>query len=455
MTSKIIPQIAAACALCCGGTAHAHNSAKPFRFDPLPEPAVVGSLPADAPFLLPAGVTQETVVSAQAVLEDGDPLTSIPLLGNDPASGSSRTMFDMIALNETGAFPGRYIFMAHETRPGGAYPLAYGGISRTDLWTGETAIISQQPDFQAIDPCLWTPFGTIITGEEATRGRLVELINPLEPDPEVVHTVHRTAIPRVAHEGLKFDAEGNLYFVDENGSGSIYKFVPANPDSPLAAGQSFVLRVASGFVGPATWVPITDENGAALPETAAALFDEGGIEALDGRAAADLVGGTGYNRPEDLEIGRGRGRRELLYVTTTGTDEVYAIELKSGTTANVTRFVSDATVDASTGLPVDSTANMFNSPDNLAIDAEGTIYIIEDSNPGDIWAARDVNGDGVAEVIARVASLATPGSEPTGMVFDPLHPNIAYVNVQHPNGGDDRLIRFVLGSKRDDDRHRR
>ncbi len=416
-------------------------SAAEFKFEPLPAQVDVGSLPADAPFALVEGVSQETVFSAESVLNDGDPLTSIPLLGDTTESGAQRTMFDMIAVNLSGEDPGRYLFLAHETRGTGSY-MPYGGITRTDLLTGGTSIIAQSADFQAIDPCLWTPFGTIITGEETAGGRLFEIINPLEPDPELAHTIHRTAIPRVAHEGLKFDSKGNLYFVDELSGGSVYKFVPASKDSPLAVGQTFALKVLSGeSAGVAVWEPITDETGAALPATEAALFDEDGALALDGRLAADLVGGTNYQRPEDLEIGRLKNRHEVLYVTTTGTHEVYAIELLDSLNANVTLFVSRDTIDLASGEAV---SGDLRSPDNLAIDGCGVVYVVEDNSPGDIWAVNDEDGDGIAESIGRFASLSTPGAEPSGLYFNPLNPNEAFVSVQHPSTGDDHIIRLTL-----------
>ena len=98
-----------------------------------------------------------------------------------------------------------------------------------------------------------------------------------------------------------------------------------------------------------------------------------------------------------------------------------------------------STIDEATGLPVGAALT---NPDNLAIDADGNIYIVEDQPGGaaDIWFARDANRDGVAESVARWMSLATIGAEPTGLYFDITNPNLAYINVQHPSSGVDRMI---------------
>ena len=44
------------------------------------------------------------------------------------------------------------------------------------------------------------------------------------------------------------------------------------------------------------------------------------------------------------------------------------------------------------------------------------------------------------EGLARWASNGTVGSEFTGLYFDWRNPNLAYVNIQHPESGVDRLI---------------
>lgn len=102
-------------------------------------------------------------------------------------------------------------------------------------------------------------------------------------------------------------------------------------------------------------------------------------------------------------------------------------------------FASRNTIDAATGTAVGAALA---SPDNMAIDAAGNFYIIEDQPGGvaDIWMATDADKDGVAESLSRWASMGTTGAEPTGLIFDPFNANVAYVNIQHPSSGIDRTI---------------
>ena len=39
--------------------------------------------------------------------------------------------------------------------------------------------------------------------------------------------------------------------------------------------------------------------------------------------------------------------------------------------------------------------------------------------------------------------MSTVGAEPTGLYFDKFNPNVAYVNIQHPNSGNDTLLQIT------------
>jgi uncharacterized protein len=386
-----------------------------------------------------------------------------------PNSGN----WDMITVNETGPHKGRYLFTVFET--------GQAGVQRQDLLSGVADTVWYSPALLghvAFDASYWTPWGTYITAEESwcsavggcttsTYGRLFELRNPLDAPPIYdpvgpasnvgADFVHRNIIPRVSHEGIQFDQAGNMYFIDELNGGSLFKYTPVASRGEIMsgraeyfdAGQTFVLRVGNGSTPNATgayaWVPLTDKWGAPLPGPLV-ITDPSGVRSLDARNTTDLPAfkGTDYQRPEDLQIKKLRDS-EYLYVATTTTNEVYRLDLEN---SRISVFVNRSTIDLATGLPVGSALA---SPDNLAIDHEGNIYVIEDRNGGvddDIWFAKDLNHDGdltdPGEGIGRWASNGTPGSEFTGLYFDPTDKRRAWVNIQHPDSDNDRTIEITI-----------
>jgi hypothetical protein len=300
-------------------------------------------------------------------------------------------------------------------------------------------------------------------------GRLFEFRNPTTApaifDPvgplsnEGAEFVHANAVPRTSHEGIQFDKAGNMYFIDELNGGNIYKFTSATAGKGngqvkgssdyFAAGQTFVLRVGDGntpnATGVYTWVPFTDTHGDGLPGTVT-IIDANGVASVDARNSTDVPAfkGTDYQRPEDLVIQTVQGR-EYLYVATTTTHEVYRLDLRNST---ISVFASRDSIDLATGSPVGAGLT---SPDNLAVDHDQNVYIIEDRNGGvddDIWFARDLNNDGdlldPGEGIGRWASNGTPGSEFSGLYFDPFNKRRAWVNIQHPTSGNDRTMELTL-----------
>ncbi|MEQ1731945.1 MAG: alkaline phosphatase PhoX, partial [Vicinamibacterales bacterium] len=242
--------------------------------------------------------------------------------------------WDMNTLNETGRQKGRFLFTVFEED--------WSGVQRHDLRTGETDTIWVSPTQSAavgFDASFWTPWGTLITAEESWEtaaagsispyGRLFEFKNPTTA-PAIYTPVtlfsngganftHKNVIPRTSHEGIQFDADGNMYFIDELNGGNVYKYTPkANFRRVMegradyfAAGQTFVLRVGDGntpnAVGAYTWVPFTDVNGAALPASGAlpaalTITDTNGVKSVDARNTTNLprFKGTDYQRPEDM-----------------------------------------------------------------------------------------------------------------------------------------------------------
>ena len=363
---------------------------------------------------------------------------------------------DMMTVNESGPNAGRYLFRTHETNTNAA-------IVRIDLQTGEAVTIFQSQHVERLDGLRWTPWGTLITGEEvkiavdpdpatqtnpnqlatendpatddflsAYSGVAYEIINPTAVQPV---TVARPDLGGLSHEGFEVDSNGFVYVMDEYSSGSIYRFIP-DVAGDLSSGQLQVLKVDDGNLttnpqreGVAQWVDLNMT-----------------LARISARGAADLVSGTLFERPEDAEINIRNGT-EFLYVPITGENRVLAISL--GEIPEIKTFADINTVDLATGQAV---GEALQNPDNITVDGAGNIFITEDAPGGvlnsggvgnDIWKITDGDGDGVAETLSRFASLSTEGAEPTGIYINPLDLTQMYISVQHPDSGNDITLRIV------------
>lgn len=400
-----------------------------FQFTPLDASAVCtvsGGNP-NAPFLIPSGYTQSIVASE-------------PAFAHAP---------DMNTVNETGPQAGRFLYRPSEG--------SVGQVTVTDLVTGQTKLLAARSDWEGMDPIVWTPWGTLLVGEEtnvqqrpdpdfpnAVGGLMYEIFLH-QGDPTVADSVvARPALGAKAHEGTRFDSQGNVYGISERNPGYIFKFVPDHPGS-LATGQLYALEIVSATgdrTGDAEWLPL----------------DRASVQ-IDANAVAQSAGATGYNRPEDVEIatssGNSRGGADRLFVAVTGQsgpadNRVLAIDLHAPD-AGPTHSKATVFDYVRIGLnaPVD-----FEMPDNLALDRAGNLYIAED--PGgsfatkhkgdDIWVATPPSFGvlGPATSIVRFATLTDCDAEPTGIYFG-LHGDTLFVNAQHRGG--DHLDKAVAISR--------
>jgi hypothetical protein len=408
----------------------------PMGFNPIPGSAYGMEADADiatAPFVIPEGF-------AQAIISDENDLNIY--VAND--------WHDMNTVNETRMQAGRYLYRTHEVR-GGAFGDdrnslrvdggSGGSVSVVDLKTGEAREIAARADWEALDGIVWTPWHTVLFAEEAgtaarpdpdhpaaTAGLLYEL--KLDPrDPMKAESVAvRPLLGALAHEGIEIDAEGNVYVIDEDRLGAIYKFVPANYGD-LSGGQLYALKVSNGAkTGPAEWVALD--------------MDQVQIQA---NVAARAVGATEFCRPEDLERIAG-----TLYVAltcedvdnaanTSGRGAVMAVELGDKPTVS---YVAAAGKNA----PIEDQANGitgFKGADNLANGPDGKLWIVEDNAFSDIWVfdprSGDADGDGYRDGMHLFASLKDKPAEGTGIYFG-KDPQTLFVNVQHSGTGNDKTM---------------
>lgn len=454
--NKTFPAWLAASAVL-AGTGTAAAGTEPY-FTPLTESAPVTApnspQETDAPWVTPAGISQMNLTSMREIEADAN-----QSVVRAPGTGRSASMWDMAAFDPTG----RFVFNPHET-PHTAGLSRYDRYEDTNtlLWKGDGlgAEGNWDNDYGAFDPATFTPNCTVFAAEEwSGEGRVIETLNPYAAADDV-EIRELQSIANVAHEGLRFNAEGNvLYYVDEWRSGSIYKFVMYKKGD-YTQGQTFVLsvdayegnpadyysdesNVGQPRTGMASWVALTDDDGNALTE--ADPFKNGPTndprsndDTRGGRVAADEIGATPYGRPEDMEVGTLKNGNEVVYFAATSESTVYSIEELGGGKAMVRVLVN---AETPTNVGFAPTTGALNSPDNLAQDALGNIYVIEDapngsSTGGDIWFVRDTNNDGEGESLDHFLSIRADGSEATGMIFNPRNPTQFVVNVQHPDSTD-------------------
>lgn len=403
------------------------------------------------PWQVPAGISQNNLTSMAEIEADISQSTvRVP-------AGRSSSMWDMVAYDPTG----EYIFIPHET-PIGA------GVSRYSVHDDKSTVLFSgdqngangdwSNDFAAFDPARFTPNGTLFAAEEwSGEGRVIEVMNPFD-DPLDIEIRELDSIANVAHEGINFSNQydDTIYYIDEWNSGSFYKFVMKTPGD-YTIGQTFVLVVdnytgnpadywndpsnaGATRTGMATWVPITDANS--IPLTPTDPFRNGptndprtNSDTRGGRVAADEVGGTPYGRPEDMEVAKLYNGNEVIYIAATSERTIYSVEILGDYKAKVGILAS---ADTPKNVGFFPTTGSLNSPDNLAQDALGNIYIIEDAPNssnigGDIWFVRDTDNNGVGESLDHFMSIQVDGSESTGMIFNPSKPTEFVVAVQHPD----------------------
>lgn len=430
-----------------------NDRGRAFRFTPVPSSAVCTDPRAatEKPFILPPGFEQV------AFAREGD--------------GGTIDLWDMHTQNETGSQAGRFLYRTHEVSAGSQVSVTDLRSLRTvgGIVTSDTRILAQRPDWERFDGIVWTPWKTILAAEETIVSALKDPALPLakgghvyEIDPKTGTAFLRAAIGSRSHEGLRFDPAGNLYGISETAvepapprqtgpGGYIYKFTP-DRRGDLSRGQLFALKIVEpdgDRTGKAVWVPL----------------DRAAVQ-IDSDAEATRAGATGYGRPEDVETATSTGNFDpwVLFVAVTSEDRVLAIDLRPGGHDDDDRggnsrdggsaFVYDY-VRNGLNAPAD-----FNSPDNLALDKAGNLYISEDPsvNPvgADVWTAEPPSGrrsHQPARGTVRFASLSNCPAEPTGIYFD-LSRSILYVHVQHRGGTDTRdfsTMIYPAKDGRDDD----
>ncbi|MBD8890074.1 PhoX family protein [Roseibium litorale] len=322
---------------------------------------------------------------------------------------------------------------------------------------------------------------------EPRRAGYVVEINPADPEST---PVKRTALGRIKHENaecaLARDGRVIVYMGDDERGEFLYKFVSngtyqagGSTDGLLDDGILYVAKFHDDGTG--EWLALTEgTTGMSLPEIC--IFT---------RMAASRVGATTMDRPEWIAVNpvaveaycaltnnKNRGVKPNA-----GGDETpvggpnprekneYGQIVRwypENDDHADTKFKWDLFVmagnpavhkDAYAGSPNVNAGNMFNSPDGMAFDTRGLLWIQtdgEDSNEGD-FAGQGNNqmliGDPVTGEIARFLT-APIGSEVTGLCWS-ADLRTAFVGIQHPSApfpdGEGKLPRSsIIAVRRDD-----
>jgi secreted PhoX family phosphatase len=302
-------------------------------------------------------------------------------------------------------------------------------------------------------------------------GWIVE-IDPFDPTST---PKKRTALGRFKHEGAAGitarDGRYVLYAGDDERFEYVYKFVTEGRVSGdrtrdkdlLDSGTLYVARY--NVDGTGQWLPLVHGQG---PLTTANGFASQADVLIEARRAADLLGATKMDRPEDVEA---NPKTDKVYVMLTNNSRRSGADVNAANPRSDNRFghviemLPTGRDQASTTFTWDilvrcgdpavaavgatfnaatSKDGWFGMPDNCAIDADGRLWIATDGNMPSktgrndgIWA---METEGAARGTSKLFFKVPMGAEMCGPEFTPDGETF-FVAVQHPGEADEEDAR--------------
>ena len=308
---------------------------------------------------------------------------------------------------------------------------------------------------------------------EPNRFGWVVEIDPMDPTST---PIKRTALGRFKHENAEVvvNADGRVvvYMGDDEKGEHVYKFVSAKKwDAKNASANRDLLDEGTLYVarfstvegkaqGEGEWLELTHgKNGL----TAEAGFKDQADVLVHTRLAATVVGATTMDRPEWVAA---HPKQAQVYLTLTNNNDrgiktnqavngpnpraknVYGQIVRwtpNGNDHASSQFTWDIFAlagnpilhkDAYAGSANITPDNMFNSPDGLAFDRDGRLWIQTD---GDYSNAKDFAGMGNNQMLCanpvtgeiKRFMVGPVACEITGIAFTPDHKTM-FVGIQHP-----------------------
>lgn len=304
---------------------------------------------------------------------------------------------------------------------------------------------------------------------ECNRFGWVVEIDPFDPSST---PKKRTALGRFKHEGagniINKDGRFVVYQGDDQRFDYVYKFVSegkvdltsrsANMDL-LDKGTLYVARFNAQ--GRGDWLPLVHGH-----EKLKDFADQGEI-LIHTRIAADRLGATKMDRPEDVEANVKTGK---VYVMLTNNSKRSGDAVDAANPRAENRFghIIEITPDdgdhAATGFsweilvkcgdpaiagvgatfnPATSKDGWFGMPDNCAIDSDGRLWIATDGNNAKATGRTDglfaMETEGKLRGTSRLFFRCPTGAELCGPCFTPDLETV-FVAVQHPGESEDEKV---------------
>jgi secreted PhoX family phosphatase len=309
---------------------------------------------------------------------------------------------------------------------------------------------------------------------ESNRFGWIVEIDPFDP-----HSTprKRTALGRIKHENcamtLASDNRVVVYSGDDQANDYIYKFVSDDRLHPgntrrnrdlLERGKLYVAKFVDGetsgdFMGVGEWILLDKMENPIL--AASGEFANQAEVLIKTRLAADLVGATKMDRPEWISVHPETGEVYCTLTNNSGRTETDDANPRAANRygqivrwreargdAAATRFEWDLFViagnpqahpdraDLRSGSENITVDNTFNSPDGLAFDRQGRLWIQTDGNFSDNG---DYQGQGNNQMLCadpdtgeiRRFLVGPAGCEITGITWTPDQRTL-FIGVQHP-----------------------